>query len=332
MKIRKTFHDSLRFLQIPLWGLGGFLLFSSCAGQKETEEQLLVNACQYKHRLDDFAWENGSAIWRAYGPKLQSIGEKSYGYDVWTKNTSEMLMDARYLQDSIMEARCDSLYDLGLDDKADSLKLVMSYHYDHGTGLDCYSVGSTLGCGAPALMMNDSLLMPWCYESYEILEQTPEHVAFRLTYPQFELEGMTLQENRVISVDAGTRFCKSDVTFNLVSGEKKDISGLRLAAGVILHDEDSASLKMEKKAHGAFVAYADPTDRPDEDLGKVMVGLWMPDTDSAVETKIVQQHATLSVPYSVGQTVTYYFGSGWSKGDCPTLNQMIEELTSLSSR
>jgi len=45
----------------------------------------LVNAVvygrYYPERLDDIAWENDRAAYRAYGPALQKSGEKAYGYD-----------------------------------------------------------------------------------------------------------------------------------------------------------------------------------------------------------------------------------------------------------
>ena len=36
----------------------------------------------YPERVDDIAWENDRAAYRAYGPALQATGEKAYGYDV----------------------------------------------------------------------------------------------------------------------------------------------------------------------------------------------------------------------------------------------------------
>ena len=38
----------------------------------------------YPERLDDLAWENDRAAYRAYGPALQASGEQAYGYDIWT--------------------------------------------------------------------------------------------------------------------------------------------------------------------------------------------------------------------------------------------------------
>ena len=56
----------------------------------------LVYGRQYPERLDDIAWENDKAAYRAYGPALQKTGEKAYGYDVFTKSVSELVVEDRY--------------------------------------------------------------------------------------------------------------------------------------------------------------------------------------------------------------------------------------------
>ena len=54
--------------------------------QKELRSRWDVVACgrQYPERLDDVAWENDRAAYRAYGPALQEKGERAFGYDIWT--------------------------------------------------------------------------------------------------------------------------------------------------------------------------------------------------------------------------------------------------------
>ena len=64
-----------------------------------TPQPVDVVACgrQYPERLDDVAWENDRAAYRAYGPALQEKGERAFGYDIWTKyNTTEPVVEARY--------------------------------------------------------------------------------------------------------------------------------------------------------------------------------------------------------------------------------------------
>ena len=49
----------------------------------------------------------------------------------------------------------------------------ISYHIDHGNGMDCYAVGPTLGGGTAALMPDSAIVYPYCYKDYEILDNGP---------------------------------------------------------------------------------------------------------------------------------------------------------------
>lgn len=81
-----------------------------------TPQPVDVVACgrQYPERLDDVAWENDRAAYRAYGPALQEKGERAFGYDIWTKSVSEPVVEDRYDGD---------------------LNRGISYHVDHGNGI-----------------------------------------------------------------------------------------------------------------------------------------------------------------------------------------------------
>lgn len=47
----------------------------------------------------------------------------------------------------------------------------VSYHVDHGNGLDCYKVGPTLGGGTAALMPDGEIVYPYCYATQDILDR-----------------------------------------------------------------------------------------------------------------------------------------------------------------
>ena len=127
----------------------------------------------HPERKDDFAWENDRGAYRVYGPALGRTGERSFGTDVWTKNTPDLVVDDRYyIEDVVMMPTVDSLRRINRH-RGDSLYRINSYHHDHGRGLDPYKVGATLGCGAPALMLGDSIVMPYTFREYEILDSGP---------------------------------------------------------------------------------------------------------------------------------------------------------------
>ena len=58
-----------------------------------------VDGRQYPERLDDIAFENDRIGFRIYGPALQRKGEKGYGYDLWVKRTTELVLGELYRND-----------------------------------------------------------------------------------------------------------------------------------------------------------------------------------------------------------------------------------------
>ena len=104
--------------------------------------------------MDDFIWENDKAGYRTYGPAMQKQGERVFGYDVFTKSVERPVMKDRF-------------------DKALYGNPKISFHIDHGDGMDAYGVGPILGCGADALVLENGLVYPWCWTDYEILESGP---------------------------------------------------------------------------------------------------------------------------------------------------------------
>ena len=117
----------------------------------------------YPERKDDYAWENDRTAYRVYGPALQRTGERSYGTDVWSKNTPELVVEQRYwIEDVVMMPAVEKLRKENRQ-RGDSLYRLNSYHNDHGRGMDLYKVGATLGCGTPALMVDGALQYPYCF-------------------------------------------------------------------------------------------------------------------------------------------------------------------------
>ena len=112
-----------------------------------------------------------SCLWACFA----ETGERAFGYDIWTKyNTTEPVVEARYEGElnSDMKAK---IAELGKTDPkaAQELYRSVSYHVDHGNGLDCYKVGPTLGGGTTALMAGDTIVYPYCYATQEILDNGP---------------------------------------------------------------------------------------------------------------------------------------------------------------
>ena len=266
-----------------------------------------VKGKMFPERADDITWENDLGIYRVYGPALQRSGERSFGTDVWVKNTPELVVEQRYQMHMWGVGQRDSLKRIGQPEEANKIYVATSFHHDHGQGLDCYGVGASLGCGAPALMKDGALLFPYCYKTYKILNNGPLRFTVELTY-NTTADGIT--EHRLISLDRGSHFNHMTVWYD---GIKEPMT---LATGVVLHSEDN--LLLDKH----YVLYADPTDNPKVHQSQIYVGTLFPDgVDDTLMLKGELNHGLGIVRQYQGLPYTYYFGSAWSGYDIRTMAQ-----------
>lgn len=266
----------------------------------------------YKDRKDDIAWENDRGAYRIYGPALQHSGEKAYGIDIWVKNTPELVVANRYKMDKAGSIENKQLRDNGYITSADSVNLVTSFHIDHGNGYDPYQVGPTLGCGAPALMKEGKLIMPWCYDKYNILDNGPLRFTVSLTYKPTIIDGKKVTEHRIISLDKGSFFNHITVWYNGLP-DNYDV-----AAGVVVHSADSTTTYLGKN----YVQYADPTDNIEINNSQVYVACIFPESIDTTTYLHYTEKPSEYTGHLVGikknihdeQKFNYYSGASWSNG------------------
>lgn len=287
-----------------------------------TPKEVDTLACgrYYKERLDDIAWENDKTAFRAYGPALQKRGEKAYGYDVFTKSVPYPVVEKRYAgQTSATNwARVRALQAAGQKEKAAAVQDSFTYHVDHGNGMDCYSVGPTLGGGTAALMADTSIVYPYCYKDYEILDNGPLRFTLKLVFNPIAVKGdKQVVETRVITLDAGSHLNRTNITYDNLSAPTP------VCAGLVIHPQnpDGYAYSTSKR----YIAYADSTDNVHRNNGVVYVGAvfarqphktgvqWFAKPHSGA-----LGHVLGIDTYKPGTTFTYYWGSGWSKCGFPT--------------
>ena len=307
----------------------GAARFTIVSGQPRPVKTVVCGR-QYPERLDDIAWENDRGAYRLYGPALQRNGERAFGNDVWVKNTPDLVVEQRYQLELSNHAAIEALRKAGNTTAADSLEELTTYHFDHGYGLDCYKVGPSLGCGAPALMDGDKIVFPYSYVNYEILDNGPLRFTVALTYETKEFHGDQLTEHRLLSLDKGSNFNRQTVWYE---GATKPID---IASGVVVHNEDTISIEMTND----LVLYADPTDNPNGQNFQIYVGVVFP--FDQVHTQFVRNeggangiagHAlVIRCGVQPGEKVTYYWGSSWSKYDCRNVLEWMIRLHALKEQ
>lgn len=296
----------------------GTAVFTIVKGQPR-EANVFVCGRQYPERVDDIAWENDRGAYRLYGPALQRNKERAFGNDVWVKNTPDLEVEKRYKVELDNHPAIEQLKKEGKTEEALAMEEATTYHFDHGYGLDCYKVGPSLGCGAPALMDGNNIIFPYCYKDYQILDNGPLRFTVSLTYHPTDYQGQKLTEHRLLSLDKGSNFNRQTVWYD---GAKKNID---IASGCVIHNEDTQSAVIGKN----FVQYADPTDNPQGQNFQIYVGVIFP--NGATETRQIENEGhqngifghALCIKRNIrpGEKLTYYWGSAWSKFDCRTQDE-----------
>ena len=305
---------------------------------KPYPQKVWTTGALYKMRKDDIAWENDRCAYRVYGPALQRTGERSFGTDIWAKNTPDTVVYERYVMDKqgnvdgdkvdekvkSEERRMKNLSGAALEAqkakikalKAESYEIdvTTSFHLDHGNGLDPYRVGATLGLGAPSLMIGNQQFLPYCYKTYKILDNGPLRFTVELTYNPSTIGDMqNVVEHRIISLDKGSNFNKMTVWYEGLTHPTD------FATGFPIHEEDTET----KTFANDYVSYADPTDNIEVNNSQVFVGVLFPNGIDNTYYQLFDKKHDGATGHALGlkrglknaEKYSYYFGAAWSKYD-----------------
>ena len=296
--------------------------------QSGTPDPYNVIACgrYYPERLDDVAWENDLGGYRAYGPALQKRGERGFGYDLFTKyNTTEPILESLYAEELDKEKRAKIAELKKTDPKAAAeLQNAISYHIDHGYGMDCYAVGPTLGCGTAALMAGDTIIYPYCYRTQEILDNGPLRFTVKLEFNPLTVRGdSNVVETRVITLDAGSYLNKTVVSYTNLK------EAMPVTTGIVLREPDGV---VTADAANGYITYVDPTTDRSGGNGKIFIGAAFPSLVKEAKTVLFPEkekkelrggadgHVLAISEYEPGSEYTYYWGSAWDKAAIKTVD------------
>lgn len=320
---------------------------------KPYQQKVWTTGALYKIRKDDIAWENDRCAYRVYGPSLQKTGERSFGTDIWVKNTPDTVVYERYVKDRNGNIKGDKIdakvrtllkqektlesqtkneknktkvaklevqlktiqaHRKSLQTESNEVDILTSFHLDHGNGLDPYRVGATLGLGAPSLMVGKNQVLPYCYKDYRILDNGPLRFTVELTYNPSTVGNMkNVVEHRIISLDKGSNFNKMTVWYNGLT------TPTDFATGFPIHEEDTESKTLAKD----YVSYADPTDNIEVNNSQVFVGVLFPEGIDNTYYQLFDKKHDGAIGHALGlkrglknqQQYSYYFGAAWSKYD-----------------
>ncbi|MCF0198926.1 MAG: DUF4861 family protein [Bacteroidaceae bacterium] len=285
--------------------------FTIVRGEPKTY-RLDCNGRIYPNREDDLAWENDRNAWRFYGPKMHNKGVN--GFDIFTKNVAYPIQDVLYQSELTSYGVNEQLKKQGRGGEWNQLhRDNYTYHRDRGQGMDAYTVGATLGAGAPALMNGNELILPDVYEKAEILDNGP--LRFRVRLTMYEQNGV--REVRLISQDRGSHFARCEVTYEGVS------QATPVCAGMVVHESYPFGCIINKKNN--YIAYGDILDTPQGTNGQLFIGCLFLDKTKLSYLPMTEKksgavgHVIGQQTYQPGSVFVYYFGTGWSKYDVPNM-------------
>jgi len=214
-----------------------------------------------------------------YGPAL-TPENPSNGVDVILKRTEALFLDGMYENDA----------------------KGISYHVDHGSGLDCYKVAHTLGGGGIAPFFHDTLWIGGAYSSYKVLDTGALRTSFELAYDSVPFGNKHITQKITVTLDAFSQFNQATVTY------EGDFESFELAGGFWLHNEIG---NIRSSQDFGYIAYAENASDSPIPVGRTYIGVIFPQGMN----NIIQHDAHLLglADYVKGNTFTYYFGAGWSK-------------------
>ncbi len=261
----------------------------------------------YPERSDDIAWENEHMGYRIYGPDTQRKGERSFGYDLFFKYPGRPILHELYAAQCSPE-NWRKVNELKETDPAEAKRFeeTFTYHINHGEGMDCFAVGPTLGAGVAAIVDNDTLYYPWCYETAEILDNGPLRFTVRLRFSPVVINGDSITEERLITLDKGSYLNRCIVSYSSMSDENI------VVAGFPRRDESEAVMLPES----GVIAYESPTQG--EGNGLALLGLYMPDMHKAEECF---GHILSLTTISPDESLTYYWGAAWDHTGIKNLSE-----------
>lgn len=162
-------------------------------------------------RTDDYTWENNRVAFRVYGPKAQKMKEQgdpagtlSSGVDAWFKKVEYPIINKWHKKNS---------------------EGTGSYHKDTGEGKDCFHVGSSRGVGGIAIKRDTIYYTSKNYVEYKTITTGPIRTSFYLKFADWDAQGNTITESRIVSLDLGSNLSKFEVA---IGGTDAIAAGLTL--------------------------------------------------------------------------------------------------------
>lgn len=258
--------------------------YTLAAGTPSAPERKTYAAIKMPSTRADIAWENDLTAYRMYSATLlKNEPNTGNGVDLWVKKLATPVIDDMY----------------GL----------ANYHNESPYGVDAFSVnGRRLGVGGVTHVVDGHLVVHDPHDRCEIIESSPLRSAFRLTYNNVEVGGQTYTKTVEIETTAGSLLSRATVRYE---GAPQT---MRLAVALYQHT-DMMGVAADGTAYTATDGLAGWAEGSSEGNvtspeARFYQGCYVPTADSRAE--VIDHHLCVTVDYTPGTDLVYYFGGGWN--------------------
>lgn len=262
-------------------------------------------------RTDDYAWENDMVAFRTYGPTAQKMiednikgGTLSSGMDCWLKKVNYPIINAWY------KKHVDG---------------TGSYHKDTGEGLDNFHVGVSRGCGGIGIWNpeDEVLITSRNFTEWETMAEGPLRTQFKLDYAPWPAMDLTIQENKVISLDLGSNMTRYEI--NLTGENLPEL----ITTGLTLHQKEG---NMKEDVENAYFSYWEPQGDSYLGMGIVVEKKYLSGYTEQVVDEADLSHLLVHLKPIDGKVV-YFAGFGWKgSGQFNTEDEWMDYLKDFSKR
>ena len=207
-------------------------------------------------------------------------GTLTSGIDAWLKRVEYPIINKWYKQHLSGEA---------------------SYHIDNGEGLDNFHVGTSRGIGGIAIKTKESYATSKNFVDWKTITNGPIRTSFELTYDNWEANGKTISEKKIISLDYGQNLSKFSIKLEVVK---------TISTGITLHKKEG---EITANLNSGWVSYWEPHDGSALGMGIVTNVKNVNGVDEYVSNEKDKSNLFLELNRSDNRLFSYYAGFGWKK-------------------
>ena len=231
--------------------------------------------------MEGIGWENDNVAFRNYY-------DQRNGMDIFGKRVSDMVLDSVGIQGT-------------------------NYHKLADWGMDILHVGSSLGAGAIAFEINDTIYPIRNLDDsyYHLISDGPLRAMFKLEHKNVKISDRKYNIDQIISIYGGTYFYTDKVVVEGLKGDEKLVTGI-----VNLHSDSLYIDDSNNKFINYYTHSVQAMDTTYLGMGVMVANDLHPEVlPEDIKTKGIEATYFIAMEFDKNNTASYRFYSGWERTD-----------------